>query len=111
MILAAPDAQFPGLDENNDDADPLNYGDDFSADTDGAVGPKLYGEVVGTAYGLFNKSTGALVDADTLQDFFNGTGMGTPCEASNDDGFYEPHILYDSQSDRWTIMVTGERQP
>ena len=108
---SALDSQFPGLDENNDNSDPLNYGDDFSADTDGAVGPHYYGEVVGSAYGFFDKATGALVSADSLLDFFNGSGIGTACEAPDDNGYYEPHILYDSQSDRWIIMVSASGNP
>ena len=110
--LAAPlDAQFAGLDENNDDLDPLNVGDDFSADTDGAVGPHYYGEVVGGGYGFFDKATGALVADDSLLNLFNGTGMGSPCEAPDDNGYYEPHILYDSQSDRWIIMTSASGNP
>ena len=110
--LAAPlDEQFAGLDENNIDSDQLNEGDDYSADTNGAVGPKYYGEVVGFGYGFFDKATGALVDDDTLTDFYSGTGMGSPCVAGNSDGYTEPHILYDSQADRWIIMVTAESNP
>ena len=110
-LNSALDSQFPGLDLNNDDSDPLNLGDDFSADTDGAVGPHYYGEVVGSAYGFFDKATGALVADDTLLNLFNGSGVGTGCEAPNDDGYYEPHILYDSQSDRWILMVSAEQNP
>ncbi len=105
------DAQFAGLDENNDDLDPLNVGDDYSADTDGAVGPHYYGEVVGSGYGFFDKANGALVEDDSLLNFFNGTGIGSPCEASDDNGYYEPHILYDSQSDRWIIMTSASANP
>jgi hypothetical protein len=100
---------FSGLEDNEIESDPLNLGFDLSADTEGAAGPKYYGESVGFAVGFFDKASGALVSGEEDDEFFEGSGIGAPCEKDSTEGYAEPHILYDPTSDRWIVMVTAEQ--
>ncbi len=100
---------FSGLEDNEIASDPLNLGFDLSADTEGAAGPKYYGESVGFAVGFFDKASGALVSGEEDDEFFEGSGIGAPCEKDSTEGYAEPHILYDPTSDRWIVMVTAEQ--
>jgi hypothetical protein len=109
-VLAAPlDKELAGLEDNEIESDPLNLGFDLSADTEGAAGPKYYGESVGFAVGFFDKASGALISGEEDDEFFEGSGIGAPCEKDSTEGYAEPHILYDPQSDRWIVMVTAEQ--
>lgn len=109
-ITAPVEAQaFSGLEDNEVESDPLNLGFDLSADTEGAAGPKYYGESVGFAVGYFDKASSALVSGEEDDEFFTGSGIGAPCEKASNEGYTEPHILYDPQSDRWIVMVTAEQ--
>ncbi len=104
--------KFPGLEDNDIASDPLNLGEDLSADTEGVTGVKDYVEMVGFAYGVFDKSTGALLGGEDLQEFFDGSGLGAPCEksaASGAAGYVSPHVIYDPQSDRYILMVNAEQ--
>ncbi len=101
--------KFGGLEDNLIGSDPLNVGSDYSADAEGVVGPKDYLETVGFALGVFDKSSGALLAAETSQEFFHGSGLGAPCEKApgtfGNIGYTEPHVVYDPQSDRYIVMV------
>jgi hypothetical protein len=109
-ITAPLEAQaFSGLEDNEVESDPLNLGFDLSADSEGAAGPKYYGESVGFAVGFFDKASGALVSGEEDNEFFEESGIGAPCEKDSTEGYAEPHILYDPRSDRWIVMVTAEQ--
>lgn len=104
--------KFAGLEDNEIAKDPLNLGFDLSADTEGVAGPKDYVEVVGFAFGVFDKASGALLGGEELWEFFHGSGLGAPCEkteATANIGYDGPHIVYDPQSDRYIIMVQAEQ--
>jgi hypothetical protein len=62
---------FPGIDTNNSF-------DSTPPDTQGAAGPKSFVETVNSALAIFNKTTGALVDSDSQEDFFFTRGGITP---------------------------------
>jgi len=75
-----------------------NYGINAAPpDTNGAVGPNQYVQWVNEAFGVFDKSTGALVygpaNGNTLWQ-----GFGGPCQLYNDG---DPIVLYDRAAGRW----------
>jgi hypothetical protein len=95
-------ANFSGLSH-----DPWGAG--WPPDTNGDVGPSYYVQTVNTSVGIFDKSTGALVDGHTFDDLISGTG--TPCDNANQG---DPVALYDPIGDRyivtdfaWTNETTG----
>ena len=72
----------------------------FPPDINGDVGPTYYIEAVNDAWGIFNKSTGALVSAFTENQLWSGAGTGTQCDANN---FGDPVVLHDGLADRWIL--------
>jgi hypothetical protein len=66
-------------------------------DTDGAVGPNHYVQMVNEALAVFNKTTGNMISGPTLINQLWTTGE---C-ASHNDG--DPIVLYDQLADRWVI--------
>ncbi len=67
-------------------------------DTEGAVGPDHYVQVVNVAFRVFDKS-GTPVDSQHLTNSL-WSGFGGPC-ASNNDG--DAIFLYDEHADRWVF--------
>jgi hypothetical protein len=66
-------------------------------DTDGAVGPNHYVQMVNTELAVFNKTTGAMISGPTPI-----KGLWTSGECSvRDDG--DPIVIYDQLADRWLI--------
>jgi hypothetical protein len=109
---AVEGVKFPGLDDNEILSDPLNLGFDLASDAEGVAGVKDYVETVGFAFGVFDKASGAYLAGEDMQGFFEGSGLGAPCEktpATEDIGYSSPHIVYDPQSDRYIIMVQVEQ--
>ena len=104
-IAPTPDTQFQGLDDTLNANDPLNYGDDLSAAPSIAVGPSVVLEAVGTAIGVFDKASGGLEFADDMPDFMSASGLGAPCEASNDENYGDPQVFYDSVNDRYIVTM------
>ena len=66
-------------------------------DTDGAVGPNHYVQMVNTELAVFNKTTGTMISGPTPIKALWSSGE---C-ASRDDG--DPIVIYDQLADRWLI--------
>jgi len=66
-------------------------------DTDGAVGPNHYVQMVNTELAVFNKTTGAMISGPTPIKALWSSGE---C-ATQDDG--DPIVIYDQLADRWLI--------
>jgi hypothetical protein len=66
-------------------------------DTDGAVGPNHYVQMVNTQLAVYNKTTGAMISGPTAIKQLWSSGE---C-AARDDG--DPIVLYDQLADRWII--------
>ena len=90
--MPAPIANFAALNLSAN-------GSGWPPDTNGDVGPNHYIQTVNSSIGIYNKSTGALISAVTLNTFFQGPA-GTPCDTSNDG---DPVVLYDASVDRWIV--------
>src|SRR5579859_7995538 len=68
-------------------------------DTNGAVGLTQYVQWVNTSFGIFAKSTGALISGVTPGNTL-WKGFGGGCEANNNG---DPIVLYDRLADRWVF--------
>jgi hypothetical protein len=66
-------------------------------DTDGAVGPNHYVQMVNTTLAVFNKTTGAMISGPTPIKALWSSGE---CSV-RDDG--DPIVLYDQLADRWVV--------
>ncbi|MEA2675588.1 MAG: hypothetical protein QOI92_2780 [Chloroflexota bacterium] len=93
------DTSFDGL-AYTDTCGTSQCGDGHPPDTNGDVGPTYYIEVVNTAIGIFNKSTGSRVAAFTFDSFMSQGNFGNLCDTDN---FGDPVVLYDTFQDRWFI--------
>lgn len=67
----------------------------YPPDTMGAVGQNQIVELINGGYTVFDKTTGAVIQRSTLDQFWTNSGV-TPTNSS-----YDPRILYDSSSQRW----------
>ncbi len=67
-------------------------------DTNGAVGPSDYFQIVNTDFAIFNKSGTVLYGPVAINTLWNGFGGG--CQANNDG---DPTILYDHMAGRWLV--------
>lgn len=67
-------------------------------DTNGAVGPNHYVQVVNSSFAVFNKTGTALYGPVAINTLWSGFGGG--CQANNDG---DPVVNYDRISDRWMI--------
>ena len=66
-------------------------------DTDGAVGPNHYVQMVNSALAVFNKTTGAMISGPTL---IKDLWTSGECAVNNDG---DPIVVYDQLADRWVI--------
>src|SRR5438067_6109025 len=75
------------------------------SDSNSAVGPNHYFEIVNNRIGIFNKSGGAIYGPVATNSLF--AGFGGLCQADNDgDG----GVVYDQLANRWVVMqfaITG----
>jgi len=62
-------------------------------DTNGAIGPDQFVELLNGGYSVYNKS-GMLIQRSSLSDFWSSAGV-TPL------GPFDPRVLYDSTSQHW----------
>ncbi len=67
-------------------------------DTDGAVGPTQYVQMVNTSIQVFDKSGNSLVGPVPINALWSG--FGGQCENTNDG---DPVVLYDSMANRWLV--------
>jgi hypothetical protein len=84
-------ASFEGMDISQ------GCGGCLPPDTDGAVGPNHYVQMVNTELAVYNKTTGALISGPTPIKNLWSSGE---C-AVRDDG--DPIVIYDQLADRWLI--------
>ena len=84
----APSLNFAGI--------PFTF--DLPPDTNGAVGPNHYIQMVNPSFAVYNKS-GALLSGPTdINTLWSGTG--TICE---EDNVGDPIVVYDQAADRWLL--------
>jgi hypothetical protein len=77
-------------------------------DTMGAAGPSHLVSTLNGGWGIFNKSTGAILDSDTLKGFWSPLiiANGLPDDA------FDPKVLYDQFSGRFIIVsLSGRLSP
>ena len=67
-------------------------------DTDGAVGPNHYLQIVNTDLAIFNKTGTPIYGPVPINTLWSGFGGG--CQSNNDG---DPIVLYDSIANRWVI--------
>jgi len=92
-------ANFAGL-YFNQSLSGSQVGAGWPPDTNGDVGLDYYIQSVNDAFGIYNKTTGALVAGFTENQLWAGAGTGTQCDANN---FGDPVVLYDAFADRWIL--------
>jgi len=70
----------------------------YPPDTDGAVGPTSFVELINGSYTVYSKTTGALLaPARTLNQFWNSAGVS----GLQGFGAFDPRVLYDAGSGHW----------
>ena len=69
-------------------------------DTNGAAGATQYVQWVNTSFGVFNKSTGALVYGPAAGNTL-WSGFGGRCSTDNSG---DPIVMYDQLANRWVMM-------
>jgi hypothetical protein len=106
LAASAPTSgsNFAGLSKNP-------WGAGWPPDPSGDVGPNHYVQTVNTSIGIYDKSNGALISANTFDGLFGAAKTGTPCDNDNQG---DPVTLYDPFGDRfivtdfaWTNYSTG----
>jgi hypothetical protein len=68
----------------------------YPPDTNLAVGPSHVVETVNETLAIYNKSTGALISSQTLQNFFSGYVQGSI-------GMFDPSVMYDEAAGRFIV--------
>jgi hypothetical protein len=70
----------------------------------GAAGPNHLVSILNSDFGVFNKTTGAVLQKISLQSFWGslGTGTGEPADFP-----FDPKILYDQHSGRFVAITLG----
>ena len=104
-LLTTPQANFEGLSNLDNAANPAIAGFVFPPDTVGDVGPNHYVQATNLLFRVFSKAGAPLTPTQPISVLF--TALGGRC-ATNDDG--DPIVLYDSLADRWIItqfVVSG----
>ncbi|MBC7930729.1 MAG: proprotein convertase P-domain-containing protein [Rubrivivax sp.] len=97
-LIPATIANFEGLSNLDNAADPVIAGLVLPPDTVGDVGPTQYVQATNLLFRVFDKSGTALTPPRPISFLF--TSLGGRC-ATTDDG--DPIVLYDSFADRWII--------
>ena len=95
----ALDSSFAGLGNP-----PHAQGDVIPPDTMGAVGPNHLVSLLNSDFGVFDKTTGAVLQKISLQSFWAslGTAAGEPANFP-----YDPKVFYDPSSDRFFAVTLG----
>jgi hypothetical protein len=93
------DSSFVGLGNP-----PHTEGDVIPPDTMGAVGPNHLVSLLNSDFGVFNKTTGAVLQKISLPSFWGslGTAPGQPADFP-----FDPKILYDQHSGRFVAITLG----
>lgn len=93
LALSNPVKSFDGLSL-------MEHGSGWPPDTNGDAGINHYVQTVNTSFGIFNKSTGALIGAREFNDFFP-LECGVPCDNDNNG---DPIVLFDQIHQRWFML-------
>ena len=93
------DSSFAGLGNP-----PHSEGDVIPPDTMGAVGPNHLVSLLNSDFGVFDKTTGAVLQKIPLQSFWGslGTKAGQPAHFP-----FDTKVLYDTSSDRFVAVTLG----
>jgi transcriptional regulator CtsR len=93
------DSSFAGLGNP-----PRSQGDVIPPDTMGAVGPNHLVSLLNSDFGVFDKTTGAVLQKISLQSFWAslGTATGQPANFP-----FDPKVFYDPSSDRFFAVTLG----
>ncbi|HEY5191896.1 MAG TPA: hypothetical protein VII77_07920, partial [Candidatus Deferrimicrobium sp.] len=93
------DSSFAGLGNP-----PNSLGDVIPPDTMGAAGPNHLVSLLNSDFGVFDKTTGAVLQQIPLQSFWEslGTGSGQPANFP-----FDTKILYDQHSGRFVAITLG----
>ncbi len=93
------DSSFAGLGNP-----PHSQGDVIPPDTMGAAGPNHLVSLLNSDFGVFSKTTGAVLQQIPLQSFWSslGTGAGRPANFP-----FDTKILYDQHSGRFVAITLG----
>ncbi|NOT02018.1 MAG: hypothetical protein HOP29_15495 [Phycisphaerales bacterium] len=83
-------ATLPQIDKSFIGEDLLNS---IPPDTTGAIGPNHYVETVNSVIAIYNRTTGGLISAMTLNAFHPGSSG-------------DPRVLFDHHSQRWIVIIT-----
>jgi hypothetical protein len=94
--MPAPNVSFDGA-SNIDNFNQVGFRVSPS-DTNGAVGPNHYLQIVNLVYAIYDKAGTALLPPTPVNTIWSG--FGGLCE-STDDG--DPVAVYDAQADRWLV--------
>jgi len=93
--LPTPSISFEGA--NSNDNFNYNFTQVLPPDTEGAVGPHDYVQVINEIITVFDKTTGAIRVKESLPGLWSGAA--SPCGNTLGD----PIVMYDHISDRWVI--------
>jgi hypothetical protein len=93
-----PLVTFPAL--NNQDNFALYAGRVNPPDTNGAVGPNHYIQMVNLVWAIYDKAGNRLFGPAKPSAVFAAAGTGTICDTNNNG---DPIVVYDSSADRWLI--------
>ncbi|HEU5438286.1 MAG TPA: hypothetical protein VFU88_03265 [Ktedonobacterales bacterium] len=98
-LAASVGLGFSGLGTQTGQGDFANFCNCAPPDTNGAVGATQYVQIVNTGFGVFDKTTGAIIGTShPINSLWANFGGG--CQA-NDDG--DPVVQYDQAAGRWII--------
>ena len=76
----------------------MGDGSEIPPDITAAAGINYVMETTNQAFGIYNKTTGALVSNVDITTFFSAT---------NGNGYFDPHILYDAVHARFLVVIDG----
>ncbi len=107
VVPSSPALSAPALDSSFAGLGNPPHGEDVTPpDTMGAAGPNHLVSLLNSDFGVFSKTTGAVLQKISLQSFWGslGTGAGEPADYP-----FDPKILYDQHSERFIAITLGGR--
>jgi hypothetical protein len=75
-------------------------------DTNGAVGPTQYVQMVNTVFSVYDKAGTRLSGPTAINQLFNALPANSRCRATNDG---DPVVVYDQLADRWVLSQFAVR--
>lgn len=101
--IATPALTFEGI-NNNDNLQDLGF-EVFPPDTNGAVGPNHYVQMVNLLFQVFDKSGNPLTNPSSIASLFVAAGITGLCAKGDQQS--DPIVLYDSLADRWLLSQSA----